>query len=169
MVDDTTTSRGAANGTAVADRAATSSGAANMGGRPANRAGYVGSGAAGWTSGSRATTTMGSHPTTVDDGSAARSGTADVAGRTTAAMAWRTSPAIVTVARRSATATATAALEISVDKYPTGTEIPDATPTATAAAPSANKPTTAKIAAPGRACKGRVWVEWRLRPATDVF
>ncbi len=140
MVDDTTTS----------------SGAAYMGGRSANRAGDVGSGAAGWTSGSRATTTMGSHPTTVDDGSAARSGTADVAGRATAAMAWGTSPAIATVARRSATATATVVLEIFVNKHSTGTEIPDATPTATAAAPSADSPTTAKIAAPGRAYKGRV-------------
>ncbi len=99
---------------------------------------------------------MGNHPATVEDGSAARSGTADVANRATAAMAWRTSPAIATVAGRSATATATAALEISVDKYPTGTKIPDATPTATAAAPSANRPNTAKIAAPGSACKGRV-------------
>ncbi len=155
MVDDTTTSRGAANGTAVADRAATSSRAANMGGRPANRAGYVGSGAAGWTSGSRETTTMDSHPATVDDGSAAR-GTAAAAGRTTAAMLRRTSPAITTVARRPASATASAALYIFVDKYPTRTKILDATPTATAAAPSANCPTTAKIAAPGSACKGRV-------------
>ncbi len=47
MGDGTTTSRGTANGKAVADRAATSSGAANMGGKPANRTGYVGSGAAG--------------------------------------------------------------------------------------------------------------------------